>query len=203
MIELVAKDITGLILAGGEGRRMDNRDKGLVTLVDKSLVQYAIECLQPLTHTQIISCNRNRDAYQAYGLPLIADDERWSLLGPMAGIYSGLKAIESDWLMVMPCDTPLMQIDVMALLKQLSHDCVKAHILAWQGWEPLHAVYHKDLLPLLEHQLNSGRTGMQHFLHQLEDDALQISEITSAQNAFRNTNNVTELSQVEEILRGK
>ena len=203
MIEIAAEDITGLVLAGGEGRRMENRDKGLVTLLDKPLVKYAIECLQPLTHAQIISCNRNKDTYREYGLTVIADDQRWPLQGPMAGIFSGLNTAESEWLMVMPCDTPLMQVEIMAILKRLSHEGVKAHILARQGWEPLHAVYHKDLLPGLETQLNSGRTGMQNFLRQLDDTELQITEVVSDHNEFKNTNDVTELSQVEEIIRGK
>ena len=53
--------LSGLILAGGEGRRMAGRDKGLISLANKPLVEYAIECLQPLVDDLSISC------FQDYG----------------------------------------------------------------------------------------------------------------------------------------
>ena len=61
-----ALPISGLILAGGEGRRMSGRDKGLITLAQKPLVEYAIDCLTPLVDDLSISCNRNQELYADY-----------------------------------------------------------------------------------------------------------------------------------------
>ena len=203
MIELSPNQISGLILAGGEGRRMGNQDKGLVELVEKPLVEYAIDCLQPLAAKLMISCNRNAETYARYQWPLIADDENWKFTGPMAGIYAALNACETDWLMVMPCDTPLMQTELMAQLTKLTDAEIRVHILEQQGWQPLHGLYHKDLLPLFAQQLDSGKTGMQFFLRQLPEVQLQVSATETELQGFRNTNNESELSQIEAFLRAK
>ena len=102
--------LSGLILAGGEGRRMAGRDKGLISLVQKPLVEYAIECIAPLVDDLTISCNRNRELYQGYQLDCIfdnkmdkqADKNSESSQGPMAGLVAGLQHAKHDWLLVMP-----------------------------------------------------------------------------------------------------
>jgi molybdopterin-guanine dinucleotide biosynthesis protein A len=122
---IVSDDLlSGLVLAGGEGRRMAGRDKGLISLVQKPLVEYAIECLAPLVDDLTISCNRNRELYQGYQLDCIfdnrvdqqADKKAESSQGPMAGLAAGLQHAKHEWLLVMPCDTPLMTTQIMAQL---------------------------------------------------------------------------------------
>ena len=61
--------ITGVILAGGEARRMGGGDKGLVELCGKPLIEHALAALSPQVDTIIINANRNRDRYAAYGYP--------------------------------------------------------------------------------------------------------------------------------------
>lgn len=197
---LNSSDVTGLILAGGEGRRMDNRDKGLVTLVNKPLVDYALSCLTSLTVTNFISCNRNQESYRQFHCQLVADDVRWPSAGPMAGVYAALKQCQTDWLLVSPCDTPLMQQTIMQRLLMVNDDAVRVHILAYDGWQPLHALYHKSLLPLLEKQLESKKTGLQFFLRQLPKEQLQVSDISHGELAFKNTNDQSELDQVSSYL---
>ena len=64
-------DLTGVILAGGEGRRMGGQDKGWITLRDKPLVEWVLERLQPQVETVIISANRNLDRYRALSVTVV------------------------------------------------------------------------------------------------------------------------------------
>lgn len=65
---LDTQSITGVILAGGLGRRMGGEDKGLVPLLGKPLYQHIIERLIPQVGTLIINANRNQERYQQSGL---------------------------------------------------------------------------------------------------------------------------------------
>ncbi|CAB3786946.1 molybdenum cofactor guanylyltransferase MobA [Pararobbsia alpina] len=118
--------ITGLILAGGQGSRMGGVDKGLQPLCGRPLVEHAIERLQPQVGQITISANRNVDVYQRYGFPVWLDspDSTSPLVrpaagrlagrfaGPLAGIATGLAAARTDWLLIVPCDAPLFPLDL-------------------------------------------------------------------------------------------
>jgi molybdopterin-guanine dinucleotide biosynthesis protein A len=120
--------ITGLILAGGQGSRMGGVDKGLQLLRGRALVEHAIERLQPQVGPLAISANRNVDVYQSHGFPVWPDSPIGSpvdppfsppsnppsgrFAGPLAGIATGLAAARTDWLLIVPCDAPLFPLDL-------------------------------------------------------------------------------------------
>ncbi|UCE31022.1 MAG: NTP transferase domain-containing protein, partial [Burkholderiales bacterium] len=74
---IATRDITGLVLAGGLGRRMSpdghGIDKGLVPFRGRPMVAHVIERLEPQVATVLINANRNAEAYRAFGHPVIAD----------------------------------------------------------------------------------------------------------------------------------
>lgn len=109
-----APHIAGLILAGGRGQRMAGVDKGLVSLWGQPMVAHVVARLTPQVDTLIISSNRNRDAYIRYSETVLADasDEAGELRGPLAGMLAGLKAADSDYLLVVPCDAPCLPADL-------------------------------------------------------------------------------------------
>ena len=67
-------DITGIVLAGGMGRRMGGVDKGLVELDGRPMVAHVLDRLSPQVGALVINANQNRDRYAAFGDPVIADD---------------------------------------------------------------------------------------------------------------------------------
>jgi len=107
--------ITGLILAGGEGRRMGGQDKGLLMLHGRPLAAHALERLAPQVSQVLISANRHAEAYAALGVPVLADI-RPGFLGPLAGLLTGLQACRTDWLLSVPCDSPALVPDLAARL---------------------------------------------------------------------------------------
>lgn len=111
--------ITGLILAGGAARRMGGGDKGLTELAGKPLIEYALARLAPQVDALIINANRNVARYADYGHPVVTD-ERQGFQGPLAGMASGLKAAETEFMVCAPCDSPLLPEDLVErLFRQL------------------------------------------------------------------------------------
>jgi len=100
--------IGGVILAGGQSRRMGHTDKGLLLFNNRPLVSYSISAITTITERVIISANRNFEAYAAYHLPVIADRTD-DYKGPLAGILTALNALlECGIILVTPCDCPLL-----------------------------------------------------------------------------------------------
>jgi molybdopterin-guanine dinucleotide biosynthesis protein A len=102
-----SKDITGLILAGGQAQRMGGIDKGLIPFHEKPLIESAIAKLKPQVQTIVINANRNITKYAGYGYPVIMD-ETPDFSGPLAGFSAGLKACKTPYLLTVPCDSPLL-----------------------------------------------------------------------------------------------
>jgi molybdopterin-guanine dinucleotide biosynthesis protein A len=219
--------LSGLILAGGEGRRMAGRDKGLICLAQKPLVEYAINCIAPLVDDLTISCNRNRELYQDYQLDCIVDNKRdkksENSQGPMAGLAAGLQHAKHDWLLVIPCDTPLMTTQIMAQLSielsiklatklvtkrstdvgadlntPASSDPLQGIIFSHQGLQPLHGLYHKSMLPIFEQCLAENKNALQKLLRSM--GSIHIVEAESAELNFNNANDSTELNTIERLL---
>lgn len=108
-------DITGLILAGGAGRRVGNRDKGLIAWQGQPLIAHVIANLAPQVGEVLISCNRHSLLYQAFGARTVAD-RRSNFLGPLAGLEAAAAHVKTDLLVVVPCDMPLLPADLVSRL---------------------------------------------------------------------------------------
>lgn len=102
--------VSGVVLAGGQGSRMERRDKGLVLFRGRPMVVYALTALAGLTEDIVISANRNLDIYAQFGYPVIPDG-RAGFDGPLAGILAAMRASRAEFLLVMPCDSPLLKTE--------------------------------------------------------------------------------------------
>jgi len=112
-------DITGLILAGGRGSRMGGVDKGLQTFNGMPLALHTLTRLQMgggVGHI-MINANRNLAAYESFGAS-VWPDALADYAGPLAGFLSGLAHCETPFLVTVPCDTPLLPLD---LVPRLAH----------------------------------------------------------------------------------
>lgn len=108
---ITRNDLTGLILAGGQGRRMGGRDKGLEPFAGHPLVVHVRERLTGHVGEVLINVNRNSEAYAPLADRVIQDAEG-GFQGPLMGIYSGLRAASTPWLVVVPCDSPALPHDL-------------------------------------------------------------------------------------------
>ena len=103
------------MLAGGLGRRMGGVDKGLVEYRRRPLIEWALAALAPQVDQLVISANRNLDTYATYGHRVLPDTLP-DFPGPLAGVLAALDAVDADWLLVAPCDTPHLPADLAARL---------------------------------------------------------------------------------------
>ena len=108
------EDITGLILAGGAGRRVDGRDKGLIEWRGRPLVAHVTQRLRPQVGQLLISCNRNFRCYQKFAPT--TGDSRSNFQGPLAGLEAALPMVDTNFLVVVACDTPLLPADLVLRL---------------------------------------------------------------------------------------
>jgi molybdopterin-guanine dinucleotide biosynthesis protein A len=109
--------VAAVVLAGGLGRRMGGVDKGLVEYRKRPLIEWALAALAPQVDEIVISANRNLDVYAAYGHRVLPDTLP-DFPGPLAGVLAALDAVDADWLLVAPCDTPHLPADFAARLLQ-------------------------------------------------------------------------------------
>ena len=115
--------VTGLILAGGQGRRMGGVDKGLQRLRGKPMVAWVLERLKPQVTEVIINANQNQTEYAQLGCRVIGD-EIGGFAGPLAGLHAGLTANVHPFLVTVPCDSPFLPLD---LVRRLHAALVAAH----------------------------------------------------------------------------
>lgn len=108
-------DITGLVLAGGLGRRMGGVDKGLQPFEGQPLARRALERLRPQVGPLMLNANRHLDVYAAWGVPVWPDaDDQFA--GPLAGMLAGLRHADTPWLACVPCDGPHFPPDLVQRL---------------------------------------------------------------------------------------
>jgi len=110
------KEISTVILAGGEGRRMGGQDKGLLNYHGRPLIESVIQRLPEGVAELLISANRNLDQYRRYG-PVVVD-EQTGYAGPLAGILAAMQHTHSPYLLVVPCDTPKLPTNLLTQLYQ-------------------------------------------------------------------------------------
>ena len=109
------QEITGLVLAGGAGRRVQGRDKGLLNWRGQSLVSHVIARMDRQVDRLLLSCNRNIEQYRALDLELLVDS-RANFQGPLAGLEAAAASVHSEYVAICACDTPLVPTDLVARL---------------------------------------------------------------------------------------
>jgi molybdopterin-guanine dinucleotide biosynthesis protein A len=166
MVEPRPDNITGWVLAGGQGLRMGGVDKGLQSFQGQPLALIALERLRPQVNTVHINANRHLDDYRAWGCKVYPDKDQ-GFAGPLMGFLTGLHHCETEWLMVVPCDSPFFPLDLVARLAEGAHRqqtaivMVNAHELTKQGVlelraQPVFCLLHKKLEVSLQEFLTTG-----------------------------------------------
>ena len=106
MKKISKNEITVVVLAGGKASRMDGEDKGLIVFRELPLIAQVFNFVKPKVSQILISANRNIEEYANFG-KVIRDDLK-GFQGPLAGISKALKVCSTPYLLVLPCDSPLV-----------------------------------------------------------------------------------------------
>ena len=151
------KDITAVILAGGQGRRMGGQDKGLIEFDGQPLVAILIYRLEPQISNIMINANRNRERYLAFGHPVVSD-QLDDYQGPLAGFACAMNAVDTDFILTLPCDGPLLASDYVTrfIASQVQTGAPICVADDGERLQPVHALIRIDLLYSLNAYLDSG-----------------------------------------------
>ncbi|MEK7436935.1 MAG: molybdenum cofactor guanylyltransferase MobA [Pseudomonadota bacterium] len=151
------KPITGLILAGGQGRRMGGVDKGLQEFRGKRLVDHVYERLAPQVAGVIVNANQNHDDYRTFGVRVVSD-AIGKFAGPLAGLHAGLCVSRRPYLVSVPCDSPFLPDDLVArmfaALESSGAEIAVAKTGKWQ--QPVFCMVRRGVLDHLSDFLKSG-----------------------------------------------
>ena len=192
--------ITGLILAGGRSSRMDGQDKGLLKLIDKPMIDYVIQRLKPQVEQILISANRHIGQYEQFGYPVLLD-EYDDFRGPMAGMAKGLASIDSEYLLTVPCDGPLLPIDLAIRMLDYAQKMKNKAVFAFDGQhkQPTYNLLHSDLLPAILCSLQKKEYKLGKWL--LDNNAGKV-DFSDQKSAFLNVNTADDLKRLLKKLSG-
>lgn len=192
--------VVGIILSGGEGRRMAYQNKGLVSLCQQPLIAHVIERISPQVDRLYISANHDLEQYRAFNLPIVEDAPCWQGQGPLAGIATVLRQLsDEDIVQVVSCDGPLIPANLVSELRAARdreksdvkvvypETAERGHYLYLQGQV-------KDLR-VIESILAENDLRIRALLAKLKAKAVHFSD----ENAFLNCNSPQDI----EVLEGR
>jgi molybdopterin-guanine dinucleotide biosynthesis protein A len=190
--------VTGVILAGGMGRRMGGLDKGLVPFAGRPLVEWVIAALRPQVRALVVNANRNRDAYAAYGHPVVGDPME-GFQGPLAGIAGAMAVVTTPWLVTAPCDGPFLPPD---LVKRLSRALVRdeaeiAVVDDGQRIQPVYALLPVALAASLRAFLSAGERKVDRWY---ASHRVAVADFSDHSAGFANINSLQDSARLEQGL---
>ena len=188
------QNITAVILAGGQGSRLEGQDKGLIKLNNIPLVSHIVKRIQSQVVDIIISANRNISSYEQFGFAVYKDDIS-DFAGPLAGILKALQHCKTDWLLCVPADSPFIPFDLVERLSQ--HTDNNDLIIPHDGkyLQSTFALINKDLATSLEHFLQQGQRKARVWMQQQKH---AIVDFSGTADAFININTEDDLKNAEQ-----
>lgn len=190
--------ISCVVLAGGKSSRMGT-DKSFVSLLGRPLIEEVLARVEGLGAETLIVTNRPDD-YRYLGLPLVSDviPDR----GALGGVYTAIHAARNPYALVVACDMPFLNRDLLAYLISLrtGYDVVVPRLSGVP--EPLHAVYARTCLQPIHRNLQSGRLKIVSFFPEVRMrsvDEPEIDRFDPHHLSFINVNTPEELAQARSL----
>jgi len=183
--------ISGLILAGGRSSRMDGNDKGLLMLLGRPMIDHVINRLKAQVGQVLISANRHLDSYEKFGYEVLVDDYD-DYRGPLAGMSRGLAQCKSEYLLTVPCDGPLLPLDLASRMLECAQQKKAKAVLAFDGQykQPTYNLIHKDLSAQLTQSLEHNEHKLGKWLM---DNGAHKLDFADQKSAFLNVNTPADL----------
>ena len=183
--------VSGIVLAGGQGRRMGSVDKGLQLLHGKPMIASVLERLAPQVDEILINANQNLERYRALGHRVVSD-EISGFAGPLAGLHAGLSAALHPLVVTVPCDSPFLPADLVSRLRGFLADHDLAVAKTGDQPHPVFALVRMNLKENLAAFLAAGGRKIDAWYAPLK--VIEVGFDDEA-GAFRNINTLEELNR--------
>ncbi|MCG9737103.1 molybdenum cofactor guanylyltransferase [Shewanella insulae] len=194
----MSPQIDAVILAGGMARRMGGNDKGLVELNDQPMIKHAIDRIKPQVKQILINANRNQDRYAEFGYPVLSDEDS-GYLGPLAGMITAMGQTQADYLMVVPCDCPILPTDlVQRMLKAIAaEDAEMAVASDGKREQPVVLLMKPELRESMKAFLDAGERKIDFWYAKHH---CVVCDFSDQPNAFVNVNTPEQKQQLSEAI---
>jgi len=188
-------EVSGIVLAGGQGSRMGGVDKGLLPFRGKPMVAHVVERFAPQVGEILVNANRNVDAYEGFGHRVIAD-EIAGFAGPLAGFERGLAHARGELVATVPCDSPFLPADLVARLRSVleAEDAQLAVAKTGDQAHPVFCLMRRGVHASLRDFLARGQRKIDRWYSQL---AVVEVAFDDEPDAFLNINTREELAGLE------
>jgi len=188
-------DITGIILAGGKSTRMGT-DKGLMVLDGMLFIEHIIKAMQPMVGKIIIVSNNSN--YNNLGLKCVPDLIKNS--GPLAGLYTGLYHSKTDYNMVLSCDIPTVNADVLQLLiNNIENNYQVIQVKSQNKTMPLIALYKRECIDTCKTLLNLGEKRLRQLMSHLQTKTITIDPVLD--QYVQNINTIEQYNQIRNEIK--
>ena len=194
---------TACVLAGGQGRRMEGRDKLALEFRGERLLA-RIERQLRGRFADLVAVSNRPDAFRGLGYRVVPDT--FSGAGPLAGLHAGLVAARGEWVYLVACDMPFFSaahVDALAAAvaeaEAAGRSPVAAAVRSGAFFEPFHALYSRSLVGSIEAAFAApGRApSIQSLLRSLPMAFLDSSPAVDGSSLFVNVNTPVELAAAE------
>ena len=184
--------VTVVILAGGQSKRMQVQNKATVLFEGKPLITHVIDRMKTQAKHTVINTHRNQKDFEIFHLPLI-DDILDIQEGPLLGILTSLQAIKTDWIQFVPCDTPNLPNDLIAILmKEVEAEKTLVAVPETSdGLQSTCLLCHSSTLKNLQIFFNQGERKIEDWIRQLAFSIVQFND----ESQFLNVNTQEELKK--------
>ncbi len=141
-------ELTGIVIAGGKSKRM-GKDKLSMQFNGQSLIQQAVNLLEKYSVKTFVSANKSQ-INSNYAI--INDD--FADIGPIAGIYAGLKQAKTQKILIIPVDMPLLNEELISyLINEMDSEASINVFKSSNNTQMLIGIYDKMLMPIIENQI--------------------------------------------------
>ena len=182
---------------------MNGVDKGLMLLQNKPLIAHVIARLKSQADEILINANREITIYEAFGLPILKD-ENFDFIGPLSGFSLGLQHATHDYVLTIPCDSPLLQLDLVErLANSMAASPMDIAIASSDGIvHPVFCLMKKSVLPSLTAYLASGERKVNTWQKSQKYVEVDFSDcvLQDGTSAFVNLNTLEDLNALEQKL---
>ena len=189
-MNITDRKITGIILSGGKSCRMGH-DKGLCMLGERPMISYGLEVLNSLCDEVLISANDGN--YDSFDYPIVTDEI--IEIGPLGGFYSTIKRAKNEHLLILSCDMPFVKKELFQYLLEKKGNSLAAIPQIGDFVEPTCGYYHKDILSIIESQIEKKKYKLKEMLEEANYKKISITHLLPFYDAhiFQNINNPQEL----------
>jgi molybdopterin-guanine dinucleotide biosynthesis protein A len=188
-----------IVLAGGRSSRF-GKDKAFVKVGDSTIVESLLFPLR-LLFDKIILVTNHPEKYRFLGVKTVADKIKG--IGPLGGLYTGLINSDTERNFVVACDMPLLNANLIARLISIKEGQVVVPRIKGK-LEPLHAVYCKSLIPIIQKQIAKGDYKIQNFFDQVKVHFVEEDEVRKFDpdlTSFLNINLQKDLKEIKACLK--